>query len=131
MCAMYSSATIPPRSWWTGQLMAKVPTAGTFTSEARQAISCAAARTESGGALSTTIKGRQWDSPPDVRAGCASTSSDFTSASQRKGVQLKRIVCSLLVATLPFGSVLAAAPKEKNAKVTLVFQPELPNVPGK
>jgi quercetin dioxygenase-like cupin family protein len=44
---------------------------------------------------------------------------------------LKRIVCSLLVATLPFGSVLADAPKEKNAKVTLVYQHELPNVPGK
>jgi quercetin dioxygenase-like cupin family protein len=44
---------------------------------------------------------------------------------------LKRIVCSLLVATLPFGSVLAGAPKEKNAKVTLVYQHELLNVPGK
>jgi quercetin dioxygenase-like cupin family protein len=44
---------------------------------------------------------------------------------------LKRIVCSLLIATLPFGGVLADAPKEKNAKVTLVYQHELPNVPGK
>jgi quercetin dioxygenase-like cupin family protein len=44
---------------------------------------------------------------------------------------MKRILCSLLVATLPFGGVLAQAPKEKNAKVTLVFQHELPNVPGK
>src|SRR5437588_144081 len=44
---------------------------------------------------------------------------------------MKRIFCSLLVATLPFGSVLADAPKEKNAKVTLVYQHELPNVPGK
>jgi quercetin dioxygenase-like cupin family protein len=35
------------------------------------------------------------------------------------------------VATMPFGSVLADAPKEKNAKVTLVYQHELPNVPGK
>jgi quercetin dioxygenase-like cupin family protein len=43
---------------------------------------------------------------------------------------MKRILCSLLVASLPFGSVLAA-PKEKNAKVTLVYQHELPNVPGK
>jgi quercetin dioxygenase-like cupin family protein len=43
---------------------------------------------------------------------------------------MKRILCSLLVVTLPFGSVLAA-PKEKNAKVTLVYQHELPNVPGK
>ena len=44
---------------------------------------------------------------------------------------MKRILCSLLVATLPFGSVLAHAPKEKNAQVTLVYQHELPNVPGK
>ena len=39
---------------------------------------------------------------------------------------MKRILCSLLVATLPFGSVLADA-KSKNAKVTLVYQHELPN----
>jgi hypothetical protein len=32
---------------------------------------------------------------------------------------MKLILCSLLVATLPFGSVLADAPS-KNAKVTLV-----------
>jgi quercetin dioxygenase-like cupin family protein len=48
---------------------------------------------------------------------------------------MKRILCSLpcllLVATPPFGSVLAQAPKEKAAKVTLVYQHELPNVPGK
>ena len=44
---------------------------------------------------------------------------------------MKRILCSLLVATLPFGSVLAESPKEKNSKVTLVYQHELPNVPGK
>src|SRR3981189_1321644 len=43
---------------------------------------------------------------------------------------MKRTLCSLLVATLPFGSVLADAPKSKNAKVTLVYQHELPNVPG-
>ncbi len=35
---------------------------------------------------------------------------------------MKRILCSLLVATLPFGSVLADGPKEKNAKVTLVYR---------
>ena len=34
---------------------------------------------------------------------------------------MKRILCSLLVATLPFGSAVADAPKEKNAKVTLVY----------
>ena len=44
---------------------------------------------------------------------------------------MKRILCSLVVALLPFGSVLADAPQSKNAKVTLVYQHELPNVPGK
>jgi quercetin dioxygenase-like cupin family protein len=44
---------------------------------------------------------------------------------------MKRILCSLVVATLPFGSVLADPPTSKNAKVTLVYQHELPNVPGK
>ena len=44
---------------------------------------------------------------------------------------MKRLLRSLLIATLPFGSVLADAPKSKNAKVTLVYQHELPNVPGK
>ena len=44
---------------------------------------------------------------------------------------MKRILCALLVATLPFGSVLAEAPQSKNATVTLVYQHELPNVPGK
>ena len=44
---------------------------------------------------------------------------------------MKRIVCSLVLATLPFGGALAQAAKEKNAKVTLVYQHELPNVPGK
>ena len=44
---------------------------------------------------------------------------------------MKRILCSLLVAVLPLGSVLADAPKSKNVKVTLVYQHELPNVPDK
>jgi quercetin dioxygenase-like cupin family protein len=50
---------------------------------------------------------------------------------------MKRTLCSLLVAgsllaaTLPFGSVLADTPQSKNAKVTLVYQHELPNCPGK
>ena len=44
---------------------------------------------------------------------------------------MKRILCSLLLATLPFGVALADAPRSKNAKVTLVYQHELPNVPGK
>jgi len=44
---------------------------------------------------------------------------------------MKRILCSLLVAALPLGSALADAPKSKNAKVTVVYEHELPNVPGK
>jgi quercetin dioxygenase-like cupin family protein len=45
---------------------------------------------------------------------------------------MKRLICSLFVAALPFGSVvLADAPRSKAAKVTVVFQHELPNVPGK
>ena len=44
---------------------------------------------------------------------------------------MKRILCSLLVASLPFASAVADAPKSRNAKVTLVYQHELPNVPGK
>ena len=44
---------------------------------------------------------------------------------------MKRIVCLLLVATLPFGSALADAPQGKAATITLVFDHVLPNVPGK
>jgi quercetin dioxygenase-like cupin family protein len=44
---------------------------------------------------------------------------------------MKRILGALLVVILPFGSVFADAPKSKDAKVTLVYQHELPNVPGK
>jgi quercetin dioxygenase-like cupin family protein len=44
---------------------------------------------------------------------------------------VKRILCSLLVATMPFGTLLADAPKEKGAKITVVFDHVLPNVPGK
>lgn len=44
---------------------------------------------------------------------------------------MKRIFCSLLVAMLPFSGVLADEATFKNAKVTLVSQHELPNVPGK
>ena len=41
------------------------------------------------------------------------------------------LVATALVAAGPFGRVQADAPKSKNAKVTLVYQHELPNVPGK
>jgi quercetin dioxygenase-like cupin family protein len=44
---------------------------------------------------------------------------------------MKRILCWLLVATLPFGGVLADAPQSKNARVRLVYQHALPNAPGK
>src|SRR6516162_9713632 len=44
---------------------------------------------------------------------------------------MKRFLCSLVVAILPFGSAIADAPKATNAKVTLVYQHELPNAPGK
>jgi quercetin dioxygenase-like cupin family protein len=44
---------------------------------------------------------------------------------------MKRILCCLLGATLAFGTALADSPTEKSAKVTLVYQHELPNVPGK
>ena len=44
---------------------------------------------------------------------------------------MKRILCALLLATLPLGSALAQTPPGKNNKVTVVFQHELPNVPGK
>jgi len=48
-----------------------------------------------------------------------------------KHIPLKHILCSLLIATLPIGSVVADTQQSKNAKVTLVYQHELPNVPGK
>ncbi len=44
---------------------------------------------------------------------------------------MKSILPLLVVATLPFCGALADAPPSKNAKVTLVYQHELPNVPGK
>src|SRR5882672_1586811 len=44
---------------------------------------------------------------------------------------MKSILPLMVVATLPFCSALADAPPSKNAKVTLVYEHELPNVPGK
>ena len=44
---------------------------------------------------------------------------------------MKRLLLSLLVAGLSLAGAHAEAPKAKNAKVTLVYQHELPNVPGK
>src|SRR5215813_13333545 len=53
------------------------------------------------------------------------TGTSLTLHPPTEGGSMKRILCSLLVATLPFGSALA------DTKVTLVYQHELPNVPGK
>src|SRR5262245_34390474 len=50
---------------------------------------------------------------------------------RRRGTSMKRILYALLVAALPFGSALAQTPAGKNNEVTVVFQHELPNVPGK
>jgi quercetin dioxygenase-like cupin family protein len=44
---------------------------------------------------------------------------------------MKYILYLLLLTILPFGVALADAPKSKNAKVTVVYQHELPNIPGK
>jgi quercetin dioxygenase-like cupin family protein len=44
---------------------------------------------------------------------------------------MKRVFYLLLVGTLPFGSAFADPPKERNVTTTLVYQHELPNVPGK
>ena len=44
---------------------------------------------------------------------------------------MKGALYSLLVTALSLGSALAEAPPAKDAKVTLVYQHELPNVPGK
>src|SRR5215831_10358329 len=41
------------------------------------------------------------------------------------------LIVSTIVAILPFGGIPAQAQQSKNAKVTLVYQHELPNVPGK
>src|SRR4051794_2351242 len=44
---------------------------------------------------------------------------------------MKRVLCLVLVAILQVGSAFANAPMQKNVKTTLVYQHELPNVPGK
>ena len=44
---------------------------------------------------------------------------------------MRRAVLCLLLAAVPLGGVSADDAKAKNAKVTLVYQHELPNVPGK
>ena len=44
---------------------------------------------------------------------------------------MKRSLCSLFAVILAVGGAGAEAPGDKNAKVTLVYEHELPNVPGK
>lgn len=44
---------------------------------------------------------------------------------------MKRLFLALLAAALPLSAALAHGPEAKNAKVTMVYQHELPNVPGK
>jgi quercetin dioxygenase-like cupin family protein len=46
-------------------------------------------------------------------------------------ITVNLLIVATIVAILPFGSVSARAQPSKNAKVTLVYQHELPNVPGK
>ncbi|MER2265863.1 cupin domain-containing protein [Methylobacterium oxalidis] len=44
---------------------------------------------------------------------------------------MKRILFPLLLAAMASGGALADASKEKSTKVTIVYEHELPNVPGK
>ena len=44
---------------------------------------------------------------------------------------MRRILFALTLASYPIGGVLADAQTSHNAKVTLVYEHELPNVPGK
>ena len=44
---------------------------------------------------------------------------------------MRRILWALALAGLPTGGLLAAGPVARDAKVTLVYAHELPNVPGK
>jgi quercetin dioxygenase-like cupin family protein len=51
-------------------------------------------------------------------------------SSMKKG-SMKLILCALLLAVLLPAGVFADAPKSKDTKVSLVYQHELPNCPGK
>jgi len=44
---------------------------------------------------------------------------------------MKRFLCALLFAATPLADAVADGAKTTNARVTLVYQHELPNVPGK
>ena len=43
---------------------------------------------------------------------------------------MKRFLCALLLAATPLADALADVAKAANARVTLVYQHEMPNVPG-
>jgi hypothetical protein len=78
---------ISPRSCWTGQLMAQVPTASTRTSKAPQAMSCAAARMDSapGGCESVRYVRGWWTYRRDG-AGSVNTISTPRTSSLRAGM---------------------------------------------
>ena len=44
---------------------------------------------------------------------------------------MKRFLCALLLTATPLADAVADGAKTTNARVTLVYQHELPNVPGK
>jgi quercetin dioxygenase-like cupin family protein len=44
---------------------------------------------------------------------------------------MKRFLCAMLLAATPLADAVADEAKTTNARVTLVYQHELPNVPGK
>jgi quercetin dioxygenase-like cupin family protein len=52
-------------------------------------------------------------------------------AAQEGDRTMKRILCLLMAAAMPLAGAFADTSEAKNAKVTLVYQHELPNVPGK
>src|SRR5262249_37837386 len=106
---------------------------------------CAVPRTRRPGANWTSIRagwsGSRWPEPKAKPAPIAKRSAtngsqgcrqepEFCLSGQRAET-MERKLRSLIIASLPFGSVLADAPQAKNAKVTLVYQHELPNMPGK
>src|SRR5215831_635448 len=92
MCAMCSSAATPPRSCWTGQLTEQVLTARSCTCTAQQATSCGAARMGSGGTLSTIIKARRCEIPPDI---CTPRQLSANGATLERGVDDHRHLVKL------------------------------------
>jgi quercetin dioxygenase-like cupin family protein len=73
-----------------------------------------------------------------MAAPTASEGLNQPSQTQRRQAIVRRILCALTLATYPIGVVLAEASAAEiavhgshDAKVTLVYEHELPNVPGK